>query len=340
VYTFNTFREGFFPNTLPQVQQDDLLHTMQSDFRAVYVSGDWTLLGLGAGPPGKSNTADWTDNELGVLRYYIISHSLGSGEGAAFNGIDVLGQRPPLNTMPIPWYPADLAYWYGAIETYSKAIGLTLINNPRFHWYMYSDLIMNALAWTPWSTFFVHPNGTWALFDQSQVYNPNGVHMVGDVYYNSIYYLNLAATCDYSLLEHCIYDRVHLEFKLANSKYSADTTFRDLYNDAVRRAIDDNIIPKDEVFKPIAPVDLKATFSKLPDAANPSGGIYIQAVWEGHTYVFHEDSVSRGGTGFYDHYGGNSGSIDLSLDYLFAGVSPQANAQHKTFSSCLLVETD
>lgn len=340
VYTFNTFRESFFPDTLPQVQQDKLTYAMQNDFRAEFLAGNWTLLGLGAGPPGKSNTADWTDNELGVLRYWIVGIT---GEAIAFNGIPVLQHVPPLNTNGLgypPWAPADLVYWWGAIETYARAVGLVLINNPRFHWYMYSDLIMNALAWTPWSTFFVHPNGTWALFDQSQVYNPNGVHMVNDLYDNSLYFTNLAATCDYTLLEHCIYDRVHLEFKLANAKYSADTTFRDLYNQAVRNAVDANIIPKGEVFTPIAPVDLKATFSKLPDASNPSGGIYIQAVWEGHTYVFHEDSVSRGGTGYVDHYGGNSGSIDLSLDYLFAGVSPQANAQHKTFSSCLLVETD
>ncbi len=337
VYTFNTFREGFFPETIPQVQRDKLLIAADQDFRDVFLTndidgGDWTLMTLAGGPPGKAGDVDWTDNEMGVLRYLVLQ-----AEGRVANSIAVLDQRPPLNTISVPWWPAEIAYWWIMLPTYSNAYGLVLLSNPRFHWHMYSDLIVNALRVSPWSTFFVHPNGTWAFFDQSQVYNPNGVPAISLLEDGRD---NYASLVDASLFEHCIYDRVHMEFTLAaNTKYSVDSRFMDLYNQAVALAVKAKKIPPGEVFQSIAPVDLKATFTKLPDGTVSPKGIDIRAHWYGTDYTFSDATVSHG-PGFAARAGGNSGTIDLSMDYLFGGSSPQAAAQHITFSSCLLIETD
>lgn len=356
VYTFNTFREAFFPDTIPQPQKDKLTASMQQDFRAAFMhdsNGAWTFMTLAGGPPGKAGDVDWTDNEVGVLRYWVLQM-----EAWAVNPIAVLGEHPPLNTGFSPYTVVDpaTAYWWGMLQTYGSTLNLTLISNPRFHWHMYADCIMNALACSPWSTFFVHPNGTWAFYDQSHVYNPCGIPTLEEISGSdglTDYTVpttkdvvwgtappGKAPGFDAALLEHCIYDRVHFEFAMPdNLKYSVDSRFVDLYNEAVKNAKDADIVPPGEVFNTIAPVDLKATFKKLPNGTFSPTGLSLQVKWGSNTYLWGDASMSFG-PGYVASFGGNSGTIDLSLDYLFDGASPQASAQRITFSSCLVVETD
>lgn len=354
VYTFNTFREIMFPKSMPtsytqpsafyiepaQVcPMDKLRAAATDDFRSVHMAtddaGPWTFMPLSGGPPGKLSTVDWTDADMDILRYYIIEQ-----EGRTFPSAPNL-QLAFRGVIALPVPVGDLAFWWAQLHTYGRELNQILITNPRFHWQMYSSLIVNSLSWSPWSTFFVHPNGTWAFYDQSRIYNQDGVpsSQGGGSNLAADLTLDFTALVNPSKWEHCIFDRVHLQFTLnMGTTYSTDTTFVDLYNKAVETAKTQNALPKDEVFNFITPEILKAQIIKLPNGAISSCGLSLQLVWTGDTVTyFYGDNAVQFGANF--ELGIGTGTIDLSLDYLWGAVSPQAGSQRITFSSCLLVET-
>jgi hypothetical protein len=354
VYTLGQLREIMFPETMPLVYQplefyaepvqlsmrERITAAATDDFRDSYLNvdglGPWTFMPQGGGPPGKTSATDWTDADMEILRYWIVN---------------VFGTHPPdvlvptsaLNTTLATAVPlGPLTSWWGALSTYSDAMNQILISNPRFHWQMYSDCIVNALAWSPWSTFFAHPNGTWAYYDQARFYNQDGIpssqlggHRRGAEDYN----LDYTTLADPTTWEHCIFDRVHFQFTFGDGKtYSSDTTFVQLYNNALTKAIDEKKIPDGEVFDFITPIVLKARLLKLPERAVSLYGLSLQLVWTGDLVTFlYGDPSYQFGVG--SAIGGGTGTIDLSLDYLWGAVSPQAASQRITFSSCLLVET-
>ncbi len=356
VYTFNQLREVMFPQTLPlsYSQPSDLYAepdqtsarakltaAATDDFRATWLAddslGDWVFMPLQGGPPGKAGNVDWTDTDMTVLRYWAIQ-----SEAAAASLQDIVpGSPSPVSPPP----SIDLCYWWNMIHTYASAINLTLINNPRFHWHMYADLIMNALAWTPWSTFYVHPNGTWALYDQSRIYNQQGVpeNVIAEANGGTLDYTQLV---DPTTWEHCIFDRVHIQ---ASPTAQTNTTFRELYNQAVAAGTDANSFVPGQVFESLALSDLQASFSKVTDATVSLYGLVLQMDWNGQslafpgtndTYKYADEEVALG-LGFV--YGNNTGTADLNLDYWFryfsSDASPQAFTQRATFSSCLMLDS-
>jgi hypothetical protein len=127
------------------------------------------------------------------------------------------------------------------------------LTEPRFGWAIYADEIMNRLMCAPSSTFFAHPNGSWAFYSAQFIYNRNPMVIDGFAEEYSfittdlgeypgpptplplpgatILNINTLAPFDITGLEHCLFDRCHFETRTT----AADTTFVELYNSAVAK---------------------------------------------------------------------------------------------------------
>jgi hypothetical protein len=339
IWTFNELRDTFFPSTMPegyvapsshytepssaQVGVKQRLNTIISeDFRTAHMAGNtWTLMGLGALPPGQSDDT-WGSQDMAMLRYYVLGTDCMDNTNLRSAFQTAFDYGPVRNT------DASLVTWFYALGVFGSPVCLALTATPKFHWAMYSDLITNSIAVNPLTCFFVHPNGTYAYFDVTHFYNRNGL-MFG----TRSSYTDSVTWWDATKVEHWIVDKVHLSFQLPKGRTEKETSFVDLYNDAVDAL---QPPPVTEPFTRLQTSDLQATVTKLATGTVSIDGLSLQITWGGHTYVFSEDSV-RGTTDAY-YAIGNSGTIDWSLDYLFGGVVPQLAHPHLTFSSCCLVE--
>jgi hypothetical protein len=104
-----------------------------------------------------------------------------------------------------------------------------------------------------------------------------------------VYQIDSIAAFDVDKIEHCVFDRVHLEARATRTKIaSTNTSFLELYNKAVETTGNAGDL-KDDI-KQIAPADLRAKFSKStytsPDLV--WAWMWLHAEWDGGKYMMPE----------------------------------------------------
>lgn len=261
-----------------------------------------------------------------------------------------------------PAYPAD----GDATEKWLAAIGgdfriLFFCDSPRWGWHQYTSTVVGYLNVNLHNTFFTHPNGTYAFFDNGWIYDKNG--MPGDFValtgpgsqtpYTGVSSWNkdTLATYDITKLEHVIFDRIHFEVSVKDRKaVSRNTSFRELYNNAIK--LDINSIPPAENINPIELVDMRATFIK-EIGTNGHSFLDLKATWNGRNGWYQEEAYSTGTTTTYPPLYGTAGNFNnLNLygywrttNYAGGGVAKPLGSTpndlpsgwHATFANPLLV---
>jgi hypothetical protein len=158
-------------------------------------------------------------------------------------------------------YPDTNASWYTDLYQYLHyEVGqeyeyMLLCTTPKYGWHYFQYIIMDIMQVREISTFFVHPNGSWGMFDDTQFYDRNGLPFQMSNATVSQPFVQPASApfyADYTTdrIEHVIYDRVHFEFK--NSKRTLagkDTSFTELYNRAVAKIEDEGQRNPDLAFR-------------------------------------------------------------------------------------------
>jgi hypothetical protein len=308
VYTFNTLREILWPETMTQPVKDTITAEVAVDARTTVAGSDWTFMPL-------NDLRDWhSDADLTEYQNYLSWK---------------IGYRSPSPDPTAPTGPFEA--WFCALQTYLPAFSLIYITNPRFGWYSYADALMNVCGKHSYSTFYVHPTGTWAYFDLTRIYNKYGMAFPLKDYDMSAF--------DATQLEHVVFDRVHFEFpatRAADPPVTNDTTFLQLYNDAVTATT--TLIGE---FLPMTKASLRAIFTAQTYTTGLRSWLQLQTQWWGTTAYYMEtayqggtdvDGVQYGGGGlraptmedvFYPEvgYGGNPGTM-LSSVYFATVASP------------------
>ena len=225
-----------------------------------------------------------------------------------------------------------------------------LLTDPCFSWNAYGADFCQDWNVTGMSTFFAHPNGTWAFYDQQYVFNGNGVpnpSLDNDI---NPFDANSYDPVDVGLFEHVIFDAVHL----VTSASQRDTTFLDLYNSAVSGGTALGTLVDN--FQPMTKADLRATFTKIPYEVTgpwyttwpaPFTTAIIGVTWGGLTgYYFEGLYVKAPGKTFirFGGVGDQMGTLSWSLGDLFytdftftTNVSMLENASPIKFSSPVMV---
>jgi hypothetical protein len=160
---------------------------------------------------------------------------------------------------------AQAQVWYDSLMTQGglKPFPIFDLELPRPGWYLYMGQIISRLYQSAFTTFFTHPDGSWALYDQQMIYNANGMFRDGSPAgpgWNS---------CDPAKLEHCIFDAVSLR---GNSQHPAlESSFLALYNKAVSKIVDDHTTAKHMLPLATDYSDIRIKFSVRPinDGTDP-----------------------------------------------------------------------
>ena len=219
IVTFNKQRTIIYPDTMPSAQRDTIAASMATPPD----TAGWTYI-------APNDARDWTDTTLSTLRDWWSNLHMGRASGAAAPSSDTWG-------------------WFCGGLTRLSELGpatLPFITAPKFGWYAYNEEIMLRNAVSPFTTFFVHPSGSWSFFCQNRIYNGHGMPIA--TFADTL--TDVLANAD--KFEHVIYDAVHLQ----NSKGSLDTTFIDMYNAAVQDGIYNNSLT--DTFSKITKAQAKA----------------------------------------------------------------------------------
>lgn len=118
---------------------------------------------------------------------------------------------------------------------------LMFCDNPRWGWHTYTGVVRAFFAVNIWTTFFTHPNGSYAFWSNNLIYNAFGVPNGGESASDGLRWQtsNTLAVFEVDKLEHCIFDRIHFEVRKATGVAAQlDTTFLDMYNTAVQAGLD------------------------------------------------------------------------------------------------------
>jgi hypothetical protein len=316
IYTFNRLRKQLFPETLDDLLKQQHIDALAHDFRQTYMTGShWIFMPLNDNPDWDDSFdatlhSDWATDSLSVLKRTLTYN---------YAGFMPVNAGRQMSSYLTGNSDASFLRWWVALNVFGDPYPYTFVASMKPSWGMYTDLIMNALRKSPWSTFFVHPSGTWAFFDQSTIYNKAGEDLFRDT----------DVTQQVAQLEHCIFDWVHFEFTLSDGHaISKDTTFVQLYNDAILQGEKEKtLIAQSEVFLPLDYPAMRAVFYIVPwdGSVQQVGFNWNGATWT--SYVVPNPWLFNGnympcGVGF-----ANSG-----------GKSAQFDTQHFSFASCLLID--
>lgn len=223
-------------------------------------------------------------------------------------------------------YPDIYASWYADLYQYLYyEVGqefeyMLLCTTPKYGWNYFQYIVMDIMQVREISTFFVHPNGSWGMFDDTQFYDLNGLPFqmsdatVSQPFVQPSSSLFFADYTD-SRIEHVIYDRIHFEFK--NSKRtlaSKDTSFTELYNRAVDKIKDEGSRDPNLAFRgpgaleKINPVDQKVKFTKETAIVATGQCLALKGV-RGDSAIIGWLVESWIGSGMSDNIGANWGAI-------------------------------
>ena len=125
------------------------------------------------------------------------------------------------------------------------------------------------------TTFFTHPNGSYAFWSDGWLYDRNG--LPGDFVLGtgaggtsgtgqgsgSDYDHDTLAIYDAKLIEHVIFDRVHFEVRAKDQpSFTNNTSFTELYNKAVKSGKAAGTLLDAENLQELKLVDMRATFAR------------------------------------------------------------------------------
>lgn len=306
VFTLNRYREALYPETITDFARGELGYRVETSGRALVDASTNQMLLL-------NELTDWTDAEFAGYRNY-------------------RQQGVSKSISPTPATPtAETEHRFAVRYNLADYRGLMTITDPCFGWNVYAYSLCSALHTTEMSSFFAHPDGSWALYDQQYVYNRHGVPttwLFGSITANT--YDNV----DLTKFEHCIFDAVRL-------KNSPATTFRALYNRAVAKGVADGTLVAD--LQPVELTDLRAVFSKHARVSGSATVAMIGITWGGLTGYYLEGSYATASALASYPFGDQGGTLMLSLGDAFkaaadgTGLVFFGNATPIKFSSAVLV---
>ena len=362
VYTLNRYRHTFFPTSMSAGAQTNITDKVDVDMRAAIVTefGALDLMPL-------NDLADWTDSRMQRLRERYCraltktaaeTYGVYAGNPTPYANQDIAGTP---RTMSNPGYKywktgtydfaaptSDDYNWYEEVVRHGLLRPYILfdLETPRPGWWQYTGQLIQRCEINPHTTFFTHPNGTWAFFNQSLLYNKNGIHIV------TLGNAGLGTNeWDVTNMEHCIFDKVHFSVWSAGGiATTIDTTFMDLYNQSITNGEADGTLIDNS--QQIALLDMRVTFT-LGTIADIFDGLItyaqMQITWPtGYNAYYRELGYFSGTKGA----GGRSfdaamigGSQDLSLSTLWKDdpadgatlVSPEVQHTPITFSTCVMI---
>ena len=279
VFSQGKFAELMFPDTLPGDKRAALEAIVALDGRQymndlIVADGTWAKIPLYNPQDG------WSDTDINGVR-----HHYANLWGFTTGGAADLPSFADTNFLMFTQWRPDVG----------EPAHLLYCDNPRWGWHYYASALASYMHMQQADTFWTHPNGTWCYFSNFQIYNPNDVVNGRGSTNNEA---NSLDSFDVSQLEHVVFDRVHFELQANNKRIGKhDTTFVDLYNKAIRTAINSGKAPAGA--SEILPAGLRATFTKgvttLTGAWAGTTYLTLGASWDGASYTFDETAV-QGGT--------------------------------------------
>jgi hypothetical protein len=237
--------------------------------------------------------------------------------------------------------------WYNNVVRHGllKPYVLFDLETPRPGWWQYMGQLILRFEVSPQTTFFVHPNGSWAFFNQSFIYNGNGLHLV------PIGTTGIGVSeWDAANMEHCIFDKVHFSvWSNQGTATTISTTFRDLYNQAIANGIEDKTLTDNS--QPISLSDMRATFTAGTIVDPYDADVtyaQMQVNWPPSFTAFYRELAYFSGTkiaanSFDAHLLG--GALDLSMGALWKSddvegatlIYPDQLNTPATFSTCVMI---
>jgi hypothetical protein len=225
--------------------------------------------------------------------------------------------------------------------------------NAKLAWYAYADEISNYHAACGDTTFYVHPSGSWAFWDNQWVYAPSGQPYIQH---------NLDTLPGFSVeeLEHVVFDRVHFEMRTNLLLLGrVDTTHLDLYNRAVKIGLKNETLGAqlsdeeyDREIEEIEDKDLRGVFAKeeYTYTTAPYSGtkwLSLKMTWDGQDYWIHERGI-QGGPWYLSSgpWPGQGALLGLSMNHLWAKngnftgnlVYPTLDKKHIRFANDIILQ--
>lgn len=302
---------------------------------------------------------DWTDSDMASLRETYTRD--GTAPFPPYAGPPVLsyfntdftlhGHKYWSTTRSTPATSADVMTWFTLTNTMTlTAFPMFDLTDPRPGWYHYMEELLHRIQIHPYTTFFAHPNGSFAFFNQEFIYNQNGIVLDKPNFVARTTPDGLAGL-DTGKLEHCIFDWVHFEMPEGKQTLKKETSFLDLYNLAIARANDD-----EKNFDNASAIEnydvLRASFSLDTRADTREPTITYDRLnidWQGYTALYIDRSyfsgtkTDTGSAGDWEWIAGG-GLQDLSLGAYWWKDSaetvlaiPLTENMPVTFSSCVLI---
>lgn len=264
-------KELLYPETMTQENKDALAAKAvfgQRDTIASLLAGNWQLVPLqGIGKEGWSDSTYNTYRRYwaGKKHYYYIDPWVFTDPDWDFHGTD------PFNDEGWVRYKTEVAQPSGYEATEQEMFGLMcglsvndhllFCDNPRWGWHAYLSIPQYFLRNHATVTFWSHPNGSFAFWSSAMIYDSNGCPAL-DVS-TALFPSNIDALAAYEAnqVEHCIFDRIHLEVRGAKGLIAAlDTTFLEMYNQAVQKGLDDDTL--EDGIGLMALSDIQGSFEK------------------------------------------------------------------------------
>lgn len=334
-------KEVLLPENIPEEEKVKL---------AAYasVNGKQYLAALGAGweyqPPttardgydaGFTTVRDWWAREEHYWyndRYVLLDPDL------SFYGDYVLyktGTQPTYDNADIKWLNSRAGGW----ET------LLFSTSPRWVWNTYAVEALYYMSVSLFTTFFTHPNGTYAFFDDTWVYDRNGMPgwssnrlgpgQTGEPIGSDLdWQIDTLDLYDPAKLEHVIFDRVHFEVRPKDqAAKSRNTTFIELYNRAVELGKEAKTLTDDQNLNTIARSDFRATFIK--EIGNNTDSEYefldLKATYKGREGWIREAAHIRWyGATTYPPQAGTCGNLNSLAFYGFWRTTNYAGGGYGT----------
>ena len=348
IITMNKYRETLYPKTIPDSVKEIIEDANSCDIRERMNS---QMPGMSLLPLNDLRT--WGDTDLDSLRESYVWTSAKHGTYSPpiqplnnFDQIQTHGYKFYRNGARLTAVPTAAAQtWYDYLMTQGglKPFPIFDLDNPRPGWYLYMGQIISRLYQSPYTAFFTHPDGSWAIYDQQMVYNGNGMYRDGSPAGPG--YLS----CDPARLEHCIFDKVHFATTMQRPVWN--TSFLKLYNQAVTGLVDDGTLPKHmtPLLSDYSEIKVKFKINAIADTIDATlTYAEIQMDWyKGFTCYYVERWYWSGtrnfGTGFESQSGGGFQLFSLCqyaqlTSGAAASVPPISNNTPVKFSSAVLID--
>lgn len=257
VYVNTTLREVLYPLAQPTVLQKQQMTAQAKivgrDEISALIAADprWQLV-----PLNPAAGDGFTDDRMAKYRelfargcnyFGFAAESMGSGNGFFTNSVNPF-PFPVASDVSDRYKTSDLPFDEPTFESalldalediggrWAQYPGTTGVEHlffctaPKWGWNTYASLIASFMWASAETTFYVHPNGTWAFWCNQFVNN--------SAPYDDQFTARLATFFTTAKLEHVLFDRVHLEMANGTQTLSTDTTFFDLYNRATQAGLD------------------------------------------------------------------------------------------------------